>query len=323
MEWFQRSLGSIDSISCAQFVERAARTWHQIAAMQYRGVFYMALSALGFSVMSVLVKLASPRLPTGEIVLARAVMTLAISYVMVKRASLSPWGNQRGRLFFRGLLGFVALGCYYMALARLPLADATTLHFTQPLLTSLLAWWLLGERVGWAAAFAIACGLGGVVLVIHPGVPLDSGADPVGVAIALGSATFSSIAYVTVRQLAKTEHPLVIVFYFPLVATPLAIPWAAANFVLPSALDWLLLAGIGVTTQFGQVFLTRGLMIEGAGRATSVGYIQICFAVIWQIVIFGELPGLGTVLGAALIIGGTLAVSATAKPDVPAAQTAP
>jgi drug/metabolite transporter (DMT)-like permease len=290
--------------------------------MQSRGVFYMALSALGFSVMSVLVKLVSTRLPTGEIVLARAVMTLVISYVMVKRADLSPWGNQRGRLFFRGLLGFVALGCYYLALARLPLADATTLHFTQPLVTSLLAWWILGERVGWAAAFAIACGLGGVVLVVHPGMPLDSGADPVGVAIALGSATFSSIAYVTVRQLAKTEHPLVIVFYFPLIATPLAIPWAAADFVWPSAIDWLLLVGIGVTTQLGQVFLTMGLMIEKAGRATSVGYLQICFAIVWQLVIFHQSPGLGTLLGAALIIAGTLAVSATAKPDAPPPPTA-
>jgi drug/metabolite transporter (DMT)-like permease len=290
--------------------------------MSSRGVFYMVLSALGFSVMSVLVKLASPHLPTGEIVLARAVMTLVISYAMLKRAKLSPWGNQRRRLFLRGLLGFLALGCYYIALARLPLADATTLHFTQPLMTSLLAWWLLGEKVGWAAAFAIACGLGGVLLVVHPGMPAGSGADPFGLAIALCSATFSAIAYVTVRQLAKTEHPLVIVFYFPLVATPFAIPWAAANFVWPSALGWLLLVGIGVTTQFGQVFLTRALMIERAGRAMAVGYSQICFAVMWQLVVFRELPGLGTVLGAALIIAGTLAVSATAKHDVPSAQTA-
>ena len=289
--------------------------------MSSRGVLYMVLSALGFSVMAVLVKLASPRLPTGEIVLARAVMTLAISYVMVKRAGISPWGNERGRLVLRGLLGFAALACYYVALAKLPLADATTLHFTQPLVTSLLAWWLLGERVGWAAAVAIACGLGGVLLVVHPGVPLASGADAAGVVVGLASAAFSSIAYVTVRQLAKTEHALVIVFYFPLIATPLAIPWAAYDFVWPSALDWLLLAGIGVTTQLGQVFLTKGLMIERAGRATSVGYIQICFAVVWQLVIFGQTPGLGTLLGAALIIAGTLAVSATAKPDVPNAPT--
>jgi len=279
--------------------------------MQSRGVLYMTLSALGFSAMSVLVKVAAPHLPTGEIVLARALMTLVLSYMMVRRASLSPWGTQRGKLVLRGLLGFAALGCYYIALARLPLADATTLQYVQPLITALLAWWLLGEKVGWAAAFAIACGLAGVLAVVHPGI--GAVADPGGAMIALASAALSSIAYVTVRQLSRTEHPLIIVFYFPLVATPLAIPWAAAHFVMPSATDWLVLAGIGVTTQIGQVFLTMGLTVERAGRATSVGYIQICFAILWQLVVFHQAPALGTLAGAALIIAGTVAVSATAK----------
>jgi drug/metabolite transporter (DMT)-like permease len=288
--------------------------------MQSRGVLFMLMSALAFSMMSVLVKLAST-LPTGEIVLARALMTLVLSWVMVRRAGVSPWGNHRTRLLLRGLLGFAALSCSYVALARLPLADATTLHYSQPLITAVLAWWLLGESVGWAASAAIACGIGGVLLIVHPGVPLDSGADAFGLAVALASAVFSSFAYVTVRTLAATEHPLVVVFYFPLVATPLAIPWAAYDFVVPSAREWLLLIGIGVTTQIAQVFLTRALMSERVGRATSVGYIQICFAMIWQLVIFGQTPGLGTLLGASLIIAGTLVVSATAKPDVPAAPT--
>jgi drug/metabolite transporter (DMT)-like permease len=284
--------------------------------MQSRGVLYMALSALAFSMMSVLVKLASTRLPIGEIVFARALLTLVISYVLVRRANLSPWGTQRGRLLVRGLLGFAALGLYYVSLARLPLADATTLHFTQPIITALLAWWLLGERVGWAAAFAIACGIAGVLLVVHPGVPLSGGAEPTGVAVALLSAVFAAFAYVTVRQLSRTEHPLVIVLYFPLVATPLALPWAAYDFVWPAGTDWLLLVGIGITTQLGQVFLTLGLTAERAGRAMAVGYLQIGFAVGWQFLVFAQAPELGTVLGAALVIAGTLAVSATTRRDV-------
>src|SRR6185312_4974421 len=119
----------------------------------------------------------------------------------------------------------------------------------------------------------------------------------------------SSIAYVTVRELSKTEHPLVIVFYFPLVATPLAIPWAAAHCVWPSLHAWALLALIGIATQVGQVFLTRALAIESAGRATAVGYLQICFAMIWQILVFGDAPSLWTIAGAALIVAGTLAVA--------------
>ncbi len=279
-----------------------------------RGVLYMAASAACFSVMSVLVKLTSKHLPTGEIVAARAIVTLGLSYLMVRRAQLPLWGTQRGKLAFRGVLGFLGLAGYYLGLARLPLADATTLQNTTPLLTAGLAWWLLGERIGWSAAAALVLGAAGVVLVAHPtAAPLD----PLGLAAVIGGATCSAIAYVTVRQLSRTEHPLVIVFYFPLVATPLAIPWALVDFTWPSPTELVLLLAIGVATQAAQVCLTMGLSLERAGRATSVGYLQVCFAMGWQLVVFGESPALTTIAGAALIITGTL-VTAGSSPSTPA-----
>ena len=287
-----------------------------------RGVLYMAASAFSFSVMALLVKLASPLLPTGELVFSRAVITLALSYAMVRRAGLSPWGHSFGRLALRGLLGFGGLSGYYIALAHLPLADATTLQNATPVFTALLAWWLLDERVGWSTATAIACGLAGVALVAHP---TGGGLDPIGVAAALGAVCCSSFAYVTVRKLAQTEHPLVIVFYFPLIAAPLALPWALQSFIVPSPLECLLLVAIGVATQGGQVFLTQALAIERAGRAASIGYLQVAFAMVWQIAFFGELPTRWTLGGAALILGGTLVVARVTaqlgRRARPAAQT--
>jgi drug/metabolite transporter (DMT)-like permease len=271
-----------------------------------RAVWYMAASALGFSIMSMLVKVANERLPTGEIVLARAVVTLVASYVMVRRAHLPLWGTNRRGLAFRGILGFAGLSLYYLSLEYLPLADATTIHFTQPLLTSLLAWWVLRESVGWSTAFAIACGIGGVTLVVHPS---GTGLDPIGVAIGLGAAVTSAIAYVTVRQLSKTEHPLVIVWYFPLFATPLVVPWAIATWKTPEPMEWLLLLGIGLATQVGQVFMTMALAIERAGRVTSIGYVQVAFAMIWQWAVFAAPPTLWTIAGASLIVLGTTAIA--------------
>jgi drug/metabolite transporter (DMT)-like permease len=267
----------------------------------------MAASAFAFSIMALLVKLASAHLPTGEIVLARAVVTLVLSYALLRSANVSPWGHRHGKLVLRGLLGFCALGCYYLSIARLPLADATTLQNTTPLVTTFLAWWLLRERVGWSTAFAIATGLVGVLLIARP---FGGDSDLAGTAVALGGATCSAIVYVTVRQLSRTEHALVIVFYFPLVATPLALPWALADFVWPSPSEWLLLVGIGAVTQLAQVLMTLGLTLERAGRATAIGYLQVCFAMLWQLVAFGQAPAFTTIAGAALIIAGTLAVSA-------------
>jgi drug/metabolite transporter (DMT)-like permease len=274
-----------------------------------RAVLYMAASALGFSSMSVFVKVANERLPTGEVVLARAVVTLVVSYVMVRRAGVPMWGTNKRGLVFRGLLGFAGLSMYYLSLAHLPLADATTIQQTVPLLTTVLAWFMLGEQVGKATMFALACGIAGVLIVVHPS---GSGLDPVGVATGLCAATTSSIAYVTVRQLGRTEHPLVIVFYFPLIATPLIVPWAAATWVTPEPVEWLLLLMVGLCTQMGQVFLTKALMIERAGRTLSLGYLQIAFAIIWQWTIFDAAPTVWTIGGAALIVLGTLAVSRAA-----------
>lgn len=270
-----------------------------------RGVLYMAASAFGFSLMGVLVKIVSPRLPTGEIMFARALVTLVLSYAMVRREGLSPWGSNARGLIFRGVLGFGGMTGYYVALARLPLADAITIQNATPALTAWLAWWLLDERVGWSTAIAIACGIAGVTLVVHPS---GAGLDPGGVLAALGGVLCSSFAYVTVRKLVQTEHPLVIVFYFPLIATPLALPWMIAAFVMPQPIDLLLLVAIGVVTQYSQVFLTHGLALEHAGRASSVGYLQVAFAMFWQVAVFGDMPTPWTIGGAALIVGGTLVV---------------
>jgi drug/metabolite transporter (DMT)-like permease len=271
-----------------------------------RGVLYMAASAFGFSAMGLLVKVASRRLPTGEIVFARALVTLALSYAMVRRRGLSPWGERSRPLVVRGLLGFGGLTAYYVAIARLPLADATALQNSTPLLTAVLAWWMLDEPIGWPTAGALACGAAGVLLIMRPS---GEGLDSVGVAVALAGVVCSSIAYVTVRKLARTEHPLVIVFYFPLIATPLALPWMIASFVPPRPVDWLLLLAIGATTQIGQVCLTMGLALERAGRATTVGYLQVAFAMGWQLAVFGEAPTAWTLGGAGLIFGGTILVA--------------
>jgi len=271
-----------------------------------RGVRYLIASAFGFSIMSLLVKVVSRRLPIGEIVFSRAAVTLGLSYAMVKRAGLSPWGHQRLRLAGRGLIGFGGLSSLYVALSRLPLADATTLQNAMPLVTALLAWWLLGERIGWSTGVAIVCGLAGVALIVHP---TGDGLDPVGVAAALCGVVCSSFAYVTVRRLARTEHALVIVFYFPLVATPLALPWMLSSFAMPRPIDWLLLVGLGAATQVGQVCMTRGLALESAGRATTISYLQVALAMTWQLLVFGDLPGPWTLAGASLIVGGTLVVA--------------
>ena len=280
----------------------------------------MAYGAFWFSLMSLLVKLAGQRLPSMEIVLARALITLGLSWVLVRRARVSLIGRHPRMLALRGLLGAVALACFYFSLVHLPLAEATVIQYTNPIFTAVLAGLVLGERLGWRQAACVASSLLGVLLIARPGflAGQTEGLDPTHVWIALAGALCSASAYVTVRKMGTAEHPLVIVFYFPLVTVPLVLPFVIPVWTWPTAWEWLVLAGIGVTTQIAQVYMTRGLQLEPAGRATAVGYLQIVFAAVWGALLFAELPDAWSVAGAVIILGSTLVLTLSRrKADAP------
>jgi drug/metabolite transporter (DMT)-like permease len=136
------------------------------------------------------------------------------------------------------------------------------------------------------------------------------------VGAALCGAFFSALAYIVVRDLGRTEHHLVVVFYFPLIATPLSIPALVPYALWPTMADWVLLFGVAAVTQIAQVYLTKGLHSERAARAMSISYVQILFAATWGMVFFGEIPNLLGVAGAALVVCGTLLVNWTRRPAV-------
>ena len=273
------------------------------------GVRYMLLSALTFSVMSLLVKRVGENLPFEEIVMARAVVSLVLSGVVLKRSGVSLWGQNRRILVLRGFFGFSGLMCFYYALTRLPLADATLIQYMHPVFTAILAALFLGERAGYGLAAALGLSIGGVLLVTRPDAIFGAGETalaPWPVIVALLGAFFSASAYVVVRYLGQSEHPLVIVFYFPLVTIPAVLPFVAMDFVWPTGEEWLLLLGVGVFTQFGQISITRGLLSEPAGRATAIAYVQVLFAAFWGYLFFSEIPNAFTGAGALLILGGTV-----------------
>lgn len=282
------------------------------------GMRYMAVAALAFSVMSLLVKVGGQRLPTQQMVAVRAVITLVLSIWAVRAARVSPWGSpdRRGLLVLRGVVGFLALSAFYHSIVHLPLADATVIQYTNPVFAGLLAVPFLGERLRRREVVSVVVSMAGVVLVTRPSFLFGYGhaLEPTTVAIGLAGALCSATAYISVRKLGATEHPSVIVFYFSLVSVFASLPFALANAVWPTPLEWLVLLGIGVTTQLGQISLTHGLRLERAGRATATGYLQIVFAALWGVIFFAELPDWGTVLGATLIIGSTLALARRVTP---------
>lgn len=278
------------------------------------GLHFMVGTAFCFSVMSLIVKLLGTRLPTAEIVFFRCAVTLVISYAMLRAARIPVRGKRPSLLVLRGLAGFAALFCFFFAVTRLPLADVTVIHFTNPVFTALLAAVVLKEPIGRRELVGLPLCLAGVVFVAQPAFLFGVGArslDALAVSVALVAAVLSSVAYTTVRKLRESDDPLVIVFYFPLVATPASVPFMIGNAVWPTPLEWMLLAAVGVITQVGQIFLTKGLHREKAGPAMSMSYVQVVFAAVWGFLFFRDVPNSLSVLGAVLILGGMLLASRT------------
>lgn len=272
-------------------------------------VRYMLISALGFALMAVCVKAAAGYgIPVLEIVAARAIVSLVLSYADIRRKKLSVWGHNKPLLIARGTVGAVALICVYYSVTTLPLAEATVLQYTYPAFTAVIALWFLKERVQLATMLCIAFSLVGLLVMTQPdlaggaviGLPLLS------VAAALTGALGSAAAYVMVRQLSKTDDSSVIIFYFPFIAFPVAALLLGSDFVMPGPEALVLLVLVGIFTQVGQVGLTKAMAVEKAGKAAAYSYVQVIFSAFLGWMLFAETPSLWTLLGGALIIAGAL-----------------
>jgi drug/metabolite transporter (DMT)-like permease len=114
----------------------------------------------------------------------------------------------------------------------------------------------------------------------------------------------------------------VIVLYFPMIAAPAALPATLRHGIWPHGFEWLALGGVALFAQLGQVWITRGLGLVPAGRATTISYAQIVFAAFFGFALFGEVPGPPTLAGTALIVLGT-SLSARAAAAAPVASVEP
>ncbi|MGB3619251.1 MAG: DMT family transporter [Catalinimonas sp.] len=262
------------------------------------GVRYMLLSTVAFALMNVCIKLLA-HLPSWELVFFRAVISLGLSWVFLKRAGVPVWGKRRGLLVGRGLAGAFALLLYFQTLQEIPLATAVTLQYLSPVFTALLAVPLLGERMKLRQWGYFLLSFLGVFLIkgFDPRVP------PLYLLMGVGAALLAGLAYNLVRKLRTTDHPLVVIFYFPLVTIPVVGPYTLLHWVPPSGrTDWLLIGAVGVCTQAGQFYLTKALQAEVFARVMPLNYLGVGYALVMGFVLFGErfhplsLVGMGFVL---------------------------
>lgn len=262
----------------------------------------MILATFLFALMNVFVKMI-PNIPAVQVVLMRSIVSLILSAAFLKVQNVNLWGNNKKLLLLRGVFGSVGLILYFYTLQAMPLASAVTIQFLAPIFATILGIFIVKEKVRPLQWFFFLLAFTGVVLVKG----FDPRITPFLFLVGIVSALFSGLAYNVIRKLKLTEHPLVIVFYFPLVTIPFAGVWSYFNWVVPTPIEWVILVVVGVLTQLAQYFMTKAYQSEELSKVSSLQYIGIIYALGFGFVLFDELFNAMSYLGMAIMLIGVFA----------------
>lgn len=248
-----------------------------------RGVIYMFIAIAVFACMNLFVKLLVG-IPPVQVVFFRSVVSLLMSLAMLKAQKVPFWGKNKKVLIMRGLVGAIALVAYFATIQNLPLATAVTLQFLSPIFTAILGIFIVKERVHPIQFVFFAISFGGVLLIKG----WDQRFSNEYLLLGMVAAMFAGLAYNFIRKLKTSEHPLVIVLYFPLVTLPLAGSWTAAVWVLPEGPQWIYLLAVGVLTQIAQYYMTRSYQEEELSKVAPIQYMGIIFGLAFGWWLFDE-----------------------------------
>ena len=273
-----------------------------------RGVLYMLLASLFFACMAVCVKVLQ-RLPVLELIFFRALISASLCLVGIWKAQIPVFGNRKGLLTLRGLAGALALAQGFWLLQNTPLAAASTLTHLSPIFTTLIGIWFVREKVAPQQLLWFALSFAGIVLMQG----FDYRITPLHLLLGITTSLTMGLAYNCVRKLGRTEHPLVIIFYFPLVCLPLTGLYTAFNWVAPQGIEWLWLLALGLFTQLGQYFMTKSYQVAEISKVAIVNYTEVIFALLIGLVFFGEHFNLLTCAGMVLVGAGVVLNMLTRK----------
>lgn len=256
-----------------------------------KGILLRVLSGLLFTGMLVSIKAVSDAVPVGQSVFFRSLFALLPIMVFLVLRHEFPRGLATRRPLGHALrsgLGAAAMFASFAAVALLPVAEATLLAQLTPVFMAVGGILLLGERFSLYRAGAIVLALGGMAVLVLPGLSAD-GADGQLAGYALGalSALLTAGALLTVRRISRTETAASIAFYFILVSSlaglaTLPLGWAALS---PTEFGLLVLSGL-----FGgaaHIAMTLALRYAEASRLAPFEYIALVWPVLADWVLFG------------------------------------
>lgn len=261
----------------------------------------MFLSTLFFALANVFVKQVG-HLPAMEIVFFRCLTGCVFCIYGLKKANASLLGTNHKLLILRGLFGTAALFCFFVTVQNIPLASAMTIQYLSPIFTTIIAIFLLKEKVKHLQWLFYAIAFAGVLFIEK----VDARVSPFYLLLGVLSAFGSGMAYNLVRSLKEREHPLTVVFQFQFIGMLAGLIFTIFNWQTPVGWDWFYLLLIGIFSQLGQIFLTNALQKEKAASVAIIVYTGLIYGLSIGWIVFGEAQTVESLLGMFLVVFGVI-----------------
>jgi drug/metabolite transporter (DMT)-like permease len=203
----------------------------------------------------------------------------------------------------RGAMFCAMTGINFWALQYLQLAVTSSIFFIVPILIALMAAPMLGEKLDAGRWMAIVAGFAGVLVIVRPG----SAEFHPAMLLSLVNAALYALFNLTTRHLAAYDPPETIQYLPAVVAAVLLAPFAIAGWQSPATwLEWAILCLLGVLGGLGHYLLALAHRYAPATVIAPFLYQQVIYMALFGYLVFGDVPGAGVWVGAAIVIASGL-----------------
>jgi len=259
----------------------------------------MLVTGLCFVAVTAIVKYMGPRVPPAEAAFLRYLLGLVFLIPMlpaVRAAQLTP---RQWKLFtLRGIFHSGGVILWFYAMTRIPIAEVTAMNYLAPVYVSVGAALFLGEKLAMRRIAAIVVALIGTAVILRPGF---REVEPGHVAMLFCAVTFAG-SYLIAKILADEAKPAVVVFMLSIFVTIGLAPFALADWVTPSWGDLGLLFVVACFATAGHYTMTMAFAAAPVTVTQPITFLQLVWAVLLGVLVFGEPVDIWVILGGALIL---------------------
>jgi drug/metabolite transporter (DMT)-like permease len=266
-----------------------------------RGALLMAAAAACYAILHGSVRYISSDIHPFEVTFFRNLFGFFVLLPWFVVHGLQPLHTRRlGLHVLRAGSNVVAMLMFFMALSMTPLALVQALGFTAPLFTTVLAIFILGERVRLRRWTALMAGFVGALVIVRPGLqPVDTGS-----LLTLGSAAVWGFTLVIIKILSRTDSAVTITSYMVLLMSPLSLLPALFYWTWPDAAGWFWLVVCGVSGTVAQLLMAQSFRVADATVVLPFDFTKIVWGALIGYVVFAEAVDIWTWIGAAVIFSG-------------------